>query len=501
MSTIRRQSIFSSILIYIGFALGFINTYLFARGFSESQYGLTGTFIAIAIMMFSFSQLGMVSYIYKFFPYYKENLAPAKNDLVTIALITSLTGFVLVAITGVFLKDLVIQKYGTNSPDLVTYYFWLFPFGLGLTLFSVLESYAWQYGKSIVTNFLREIFFRLLTTILIVLYFTGIISSFALFIKLYALTHLITALVLMGYLISTHRLHFTFTISRLTRKFSKKIIALVSFVWGGGLVLSISQVFDTLVIAAVLPDGLKYAGIYTLAQNMASLVQAPQRAIVAASIGPLSQAWKDKDFAKINRIYHRSSINQLVFAVGMFILIWINFTDGVLTFQLKKGFLNAHDIFLFIGLMRIVDLGTGVNAQIIATSTYWRFEFLTGIILLALTLPLNYFLTKNLGVVGPAISNLFAFSVYNAIRYIFLLRKFNMQPFTIKTLYTLILGIGCYFTCYFLFHQFIGFWWIVLRSSVFVSMYVTGIILMDLSPDVVPVWKTLKKRLLNSSRS
>jgi len=49
MSDIRRQSIISSFVVYFGFALGFLNTYLFARegGFTKEQYGLTGLFIAL----------------------------------------------------------------------------------------------------------------------------------------------------------------------------------------------------------------------------------------------------------------------------------------------------------------------------------------------------------------------------------------------------------------------------------------------------------------------
>jgi hypothetical protein len=152
-------------------------------------------------------------------------------------------------------------------------------------------------------------------------------------------------------------------------------------------------------------------------------------------------------------------------------------------------------VFLFIGISRIIDLGTGVNSQIIGTSIYWKFEFISGIILLALTLPLNYILAKQLQVIGPAIANLIAIIVYNGIRYLFLLRKFNMQPFTIKTLYPILLGIGAYGICYFLFHSYQGFGWIVLRSSVFIAVYATGVLLLDLSPDILPVWATIKKRL------
>ena len=179
----------------------------------------------------------------------------------------------------------------------------------------------------------------------------------------------------------------------------------------------------------------------------------------------------------------------------MFVLIWINFRDGVSTFHLKSGYLDAQYIFLFIGLTKVVDMGTGVNSQIIVTSTFWRFDFFTGILLLAITLPLNYILAKKMGAIGPAIADLITFTIYNAIRYVFLLRKFSMQPFNAKTLYTLVTGLIIYFICHFLFNDRHGFLWIVLRSAVFMSLYLFTVIGFSLSPDVIPVWNTVKKRL------
>ena len=76
MSTIRRQSILSSFIVYFGFALGFFNTYLFTRegGFTREEYGLTGTFIAFANIMYAVAGLGMpgsqilIKYFGKVFP-------------------------------------------------------------------------------------------------------------------------------------------------------------------------------------------------------------------------------------------------------------------------------------------------------------------------------------------------------------------------------------------------------------------------------------------------
>jgi O-antigen/teichoic acid export membrane protein len=496
MSQIRRQSIISSVMVYGGFALGFFNTYLFTKegGFTKEEYGLTGIFIAVASLMFSFANMAMPSYIYKFYPYYNDNLDKKRNDILSIALVISLIGFCFVTIAGFYFRDIVIRKFG-NSPALIQYYYWIFPFGLGLTLYSILESYAWQLKKSVLTNFLREVQFRLFTTILIVLFFAGIISSFDLFIKIYSFTYFGITIILLIYLFSKGHIYFTSTLSIVTKKFFKKILVFVVFIYGGSLVYNISLVFDSLLIASILKDGLAAVAIYSLAQNIASLVQAPQRGIISSSIAALSQAWKDKDIQRIERIYKQSSINQLIFAVAIFSLIWLNFTDGVLTFKMQDGYLNARWVFFFIGLYRIVDMGTGVSSQIIGTSTSWRFEFFTGIILLLITLPLNYYLTKNkFGILGPAVANLFSFTVYNAIRYWFLKTKYNLQPFTKHTIYTILLGLACYFICYFLFNQYQGFAWIVTRSMSFLVLYITGTLMLNLSSDIAPVWNTVLKR-------
>lgn len=497
MSSIRRQSIISSIVIYIGFSVGLLNTYFFTRqgNFTEAEYGLTTIFIAIATMMSAFAAMAMPSYIFKFYPYYNDNLPPKKNDIITWALLVSSIGFILVMIAGWALKHLVIKKFGTNSPQLVTYYYWIFPMGFGLTIFTVLEAYAWSLHKSIVTNFFKEVQWRLLTTILIVLFVTNTIKDFDLFIKLFAFTYPGIAISLFLYLLITKKIHFTFTISKVSRRFFKKILALCSFVYGGTVIFTISQVFDTIVIASVLEDGSAKAGVFGLATIMTSIIQAPQRGIISASISHLSKAWKDKNIALLQKVYQRSSINQLIFACAIFLLIWMNFTDGINTFGVKPTYLDACWIFFILGLTKIVDMGTGVNAQIIATSTYWKFELISGIILLILMLPLTYVLTKNYGIIGPAIATLISITFYNIIRIVFLWKKFKLFPLTIQSLYTVLLAAACYGICYFAFKDMHGFPGMFTRSIVFIALYATGTIYLKLSPDLQPVIQTILKKL------
>lgn len=496
MSTIRRQSIISSGIVYFGFALGALTNLVLAGRFNPDQYGLmNGMFVAIGMIIYSFANMGMPAYISKFYPYYKDNLPVQKNDLMSWALLCGLIGFGLVIAAGVIFKSVVIRYYSDKSAELGKYYYWLFLFGFGLTCYSLLETFAWQVRHSVLTNYLREVQFRLNTIVLIGLYLTGVLGGFDLFIKLFAFNYLLIALILGIYLVRTGQLHFVLRPSRVTKKFLPMIRSIALMTWSGGVVFNVAFFFAQIVIAGVVTGGLTAVGIFTFAQFVGSLIQAPQRGVAAAAIGPLSRAWKDKDYGRIDRIYQRSSISQLVFAAGMFVLIWINFTDGILTFHLKPDFLAAKPVFFFIGLARLVDMGTGVNTQVLSTSTYWRFDFLSGVVLVTLTLPLNYLLAKEIGMLGPAIADLITFAIYNGIRWLFLYRKFGMQPFTLKTVYTLLLGGGAYLICNALFGAYQGLLWMIARSLAFIALYLAGVLVFRLSEDILPVWQAVKKRI------
>lgn len=502
MSTIRRQSIISTFVVYIGFAIGFFNTYLFTRqgGFTKEQFGLTAIFLAAAQLMYSVANLGMPTVITKFFPYYKAHVPTEKNDLLTRALLLPALSFVAVIILGVIFKGPLINKMFNNSPELINYYYWLFPFGFGYTIFIILDIYAWNLGKAVLSNLMREVVFRSSVTVMIVLSTFAIIRNFNVFIGLYSFIYVGMAIFMLLYIHRLGKLHFTLEKSIVTKKFYRKIKALMSLIWGGAMIFTVASVVDTFFIAAILPNGVGLAGVFTFGQYMTSMIQAPQRAIISASMAPLSEAWREKNYSKINRIYQHSSINQLLFACAMFTLIWLNFEDGILTFNLQRTYLDARWVFFFIGLTRVIDMGTGVNSQIIGTSSFWRFEFFSGIILLGLMLPLSYFLTVNLGIVGPGIANLISYFVYNAVRYIFLLRKFKMQPFDRNTLYVILLTGTCFALSHFLFKDVSGLHWIVLRSLTFILPYAYFTVRFQLSPDLIPVWETVKQRLTFSKK-
>jgi O-antigen/teichoic acid export membrane protein len=495
--TIRRHSIISSVVIYAGFAVGLLNTFFFTKEglFSPEEYGLTSVFIAVSLMLASLSTMAMPSYIYKFYPYYKAYLDPERNDMLTLALVTGIAGFALVTFFGITFESLVVRKYSANSRLFVNYYYWVYPLAFGYSIFNILEAWAWNLHKSILTNFLKEVQWRLLTTILIVLFILKIIPDFDLFIKLYAFTYPGIAITLLLYLVFTGQAKFTFRISKVTKRFFGLIRRFCAFVYSAGVVFTLSQIFDQMVILSVLKNGLAKGAIFGFAQLLTGVIQAPQRGITAAAIPHLSQAWKDKKLDAIQTIYQRSSINLLIFACFIFLLIALNYRQAITSFGINSAYLEGFSAFILLGMTRVIDLGTGVNKEIIGTSNFWKFELASGLILLVFMLPLNYLLTKQYGIIGPAVANLISITIYNAIRIGFLWKKFKLFPFTKKSMHTVLLAAFVSAVTWILFDKVPGITGMVVRSFFAVVVFWAGVYFLKLTPDLAPVLKTVAKKL------
>ena len=494
MSQIRKRSLKATSWIYVGFLIGALNTYFLTHKnwFSTDQNGLTRAFIDIGQLIYAFSTLGVTSYLYKFFPYYRDNLEDKKNDLLAVALSISCIGFLLTCTGIYFLEPLIVRKFSANSLLLVEYFYWIIPMAFSILLYNVLESYSYGFEKGVLTNLLKETVLRLYTLCIIILKVMGWIG-FHTFMVLFSFQFLIIVLILAFHLKSHHQLLLHFRYSKVTRKFRKKIFAILTLTFFVIIVGVLRQSMDALVLAA--KKDLGKVGIFGFASYMVSVLQAPYRSIAAITIPLLARHWKEKNYTEINRIYQRSSINMLAFSLFVFFCIWLNFEQAIQVLHINPEYLQGRWVFFILGLVTIIETGTGVNGQIIATSTYWRFELWTSLLLTIMIIPLSYYLTTTMGIIGPAISNLISFSCYNLIRIFFLWKKFGMQPFSNKTIE--LLGIACiaYWLAIFIAPSSPSIFGIILRLSLFSLLFLPVFYWRRISPDVEPVMANLLKRV------
>jgi O-antigen/teichoic acid export membrane protein len=299
MSEIRKRGLISTFWIYIGFAIGALNTFLFARKgfFNPQDYGLATGLIQVGLLLSSFSALGCYGLLYKFFPYYKRRLADDKNDLFSLTLMIAVCGFVVVGILGIFLQPLILKKFGSNSPELVHYFYYSYVLAAGFLFYAIFEYQGWNLKWQLFTNILREVGVRLFVLLLILLKLFGVIN-FPDFLFLYCFQYLLIAIILLFYLVKRKEIHLTTKISFVTVKFRKVILRYLAYGFTGTVVNTLRTVMDVLVLSSF--SGLVAAGVYTLASFVATLLQAPYRSLVSITIPILANAWKEKNYREIN---------------------------------------------------------------------------------------------------------------------------------------------------------------------------------------------------------
>ena len=494
MANIRRQSIKGTIWVYTGFAIGAFITFLFTykSWFSPLEYGLTRSILDIGSLVFVFSCFGSTFYLYKFFPYYKDNLPSKQNDLLGLAIKISTIGFIIVVAMLYLLEPNIIRKFSAKSLLLVQYFYLTIPAGFFMLMYGLLEAYSYGFSKGVTTNFIKETAMRLFTLIIVLLKVFAVIN-FTIFINLFALQFAIATILLAWVLYKEDSLWISFKTSRVTKKFKKNIINIVSLTFLTQIVSVLRISIDTLVLAS--KQDLAKVAIFGFITYLVMMMQAPIRSVSAITIPILSRYWKEKNLYEIGRIYKRSSINLLTYSVFIFCFILLNFTPVIQFLNLNEVYLEGKMVFILLGVTTILELGTGVNAQIIGTSSFFRFELWTSILLTALIIPLSYFLTVKYGILGPAAANLLSFAIYNFIRFAFLYRKFNMQPFSSKTLEVLIIAAIGFLITHYVFAGYVGVVFIIFRAFLFSILFITPVFFRNISPDFKPVVDALKKRV------
>jgi O-antigen/teichoic acid export membrane protein len=186
----------------------------------------------------------------------------------------------------------------------------------------------------------------------------------------------------------------------------------------------------------------------------------------------------------------------------LFGLIWLNIQNLVsflnwVSHQQGGGYDALVNLAFIMGLAKLIDLATGVNAQIIGTSNFWKFDFFTNVMFVIVSIPLNYYLIQHYDLIGLAISNLIAYTLYNSVRFGFLYFKFKLQPYRWKHGLFLILSIGLML----LVHQIPAPDNFILNMTIQSSIYIVGFYLLTIwinpAPEILDYAKGFLQKQLN----
>jgi len=493
MGIIRKQSLQSSIFIYIGFAIGALNILVLfpnERYFTIAEFGLTKVLVDVSLLIAMLCTLGTYPAVVKFYPFYDSYLPKKKNDFPFLTLMTVLIGCLLFMILMPFFKDIIIRKYGERSPLFVQYFNLIYPLTISMAFLYLFEAYSWAAKKTVLPAIARELMVRVLTTILIICVMIGLIS-FHQFINLYSLIYIPPVLFLLFTLVKSGDLTFHLTLSSVTKRLKARIIVFSLFIFSGQALNILARTLDSIIISSQSPGGLQDTGVFTIATYFIALMEVPMRGMTGIAFSVLSQAWKDKNLVKVLSVYKKTALNLLIAGLAIMGVLILNI-NNVIAF-LGPKYQSMIEVVLILGFSKLIDLGTGLNSHLLLTSRHWRIEFFTNIFLVIMAGVFNYLLVRRYGIVGSAWATFIAFSVYNSVRFLLIWKLFKMQPFGFNNFYVLLIASLSFFIAWII--PFIGSIYIdsIIKTIVFISLYGFIVVRMRISEDINDFLKYKKR--------
>lgn len=491
MGVIAKQSVWGSIYTYAGAAIGFISTGLLMPVFFQTeQVGLVNILIAVSLMFSQIGGLGFVGVITLLFPYFR-NKKQKHNGILTLGFLFSIIGFIIVFVAFLLLKPYLIQSNYEKSVLLDQNIFYV-PILVFFTIFFTLfDNYNKVLYDTITGTFLKELLNRLLNIVAIVLFIYKFIS-FDEFILLYVISNISPAIILLIIILKRKQ----FLVGKISREYWKKYkieIFKIAGVWviAGFSGLAVMNI-DKFMVNYYL--GLKAAGIYSVTFFFGVLIIMPSRALRKISSIVIADAWKNSDVKTISEIYFKSSLNQLIIAVFLFVGIWINI-DNI--FRIIPEYESGKYVVFFIALANVVDMAAGVSPTVISNSKYYKVGAYVMIFTILIVVVSNALLIPLWGLNGAALASLFTVFTAYFIRFIFILKKIKLQPYSLKHFWVITFAALSYLSAYYIPNIDNLYIDIFIRSSTITTVFVLFIYFSKVSEEVN---RFISKNIINKFR-
>ena len=438
MGIVLRQGSLNTAILFAGIAIGFVNEVVLLRNFLQrEEVGLIKVLIQASTLFVQLASLGGMNMMLRFFPRFRDAATDHGGILFGILAIVN-SCFAVVALGIWVLRDPISSFYAERAALFVDYMGLLFPLILFTLNFLVLEAYARSNYRTVAPVFFKEVGVRLGIALLVSLYAFGAIDIHA-FYLLFTAVNCAVAVALAAWLIGVGEFRVRpvwdfFRGARFREMLGYGLITMPS-AFSQRLYASI----DSLMIAAMLVDGLAEYAVYAMGVYLASVLMAPGRAIHRIA-GPLvADAWKRNDRAALAELYRKVSLNNLIACGLIFLAIW-GAAGALFSLIEDDTYRGAITIFLILGAGRIFDMATGLNGVIILTSDRFRWILVFNVATGILACGLNYVLIGRLGIQGAALATAGTILVANFAKLLFVYWSWKLFPFTRSTLAVLVFG-------------------------------------------------------------
>ena len=117
----------------------------------------------------------------------------------------------------------------------------------------------------------------------------------------------------------------------------------------------------------------------------------------------------------------------------LFCLLWSSI-DLILTL-LPDKFAAGQSAFYIVTFSSLINLMTGVNSSVILYSHKYFAASVFLVVLIVVGYFANLYFIPPFGITGAALGTLIAIGTFNMLKYVYILFRFKMQPFSLHTIY------------------------------------------------------------------
>ena len=481
MGVIKRQGVKYSLMAYFGAFIGMLNTlYFYPRFFTAEELGLVRFLLDTASLVAPLLLIGAPNIAIKFFPALKDK-ASGNHGFLAFLLTYAALAFLLFGVLLLFFYPSLVEYYANRDPLFEAYFYALFFICALYGLSVLIQRYSHNFRRIVIPTLIHDYSVKIGTPLTAGLYFFGWLS----------LDGVVQMLILIFLFDLLSQLFYLYRMGGLQLKpFGdvvrivnwKKILEFGTFGLLGSLGFSLIFFLDSFMVGTFY--SLAGLGIFSIAAAMANVMNIPFKAFNKIGAPLISEAWEKENLSDIQKLYKRSSTILLTTGFGVFILIWINL-QSLYDFMPNGEVYRAGQWVVFIlGMSRLIDLATGLNATVIGYSRYFKFNFYSMGVLAVANIFLNLWLIPLFGINGAALATLISFFLFNLTRYLFIIFRFQMQPFGWNTLWIFLSGAAVLLLFEYLPHTggivFDIFW-----RSLLAGLILLGLILVtNWSPDV-----------------
>ncbi len=495
MGIIARQTIKGSIYSYLGAIIGFINVGLIMpQIFSTAQIGLTSLLISISAIFGQFGSMGFVNVTLRLFPYFRD-IKKKHNGFLFMLLSVGSFGFILCAIAYYLAKPYIISENIDKSPLFAEYVYLLIPLIFISIFYFLIDTYNRILFNASFGIFVKEFLLRFLNLGGIVLFYFNFFD-FNDFIIYYTLSYGIPVLLISLLLVYKHEFSLRPSFKLFKKDFVKQILSVAAFGMISGFSGIVVLQLDKYLVNHYCD--LSATGVYATAFFFGTIILLPGRSLIRISSSVIAEALKANEYAKIDRIYKKSTLNLMILGLFLFLLMWGNI-NNIMTF-LPPEFETGRYVIFFIALAHLLQMTAGVSGEIVQYSKYYRQHTVIMVILISSIIGFNLVLLPILGIKGASIAYACSFLIYSIVRIAYVKYKFGFQPFNISHLWIVLIAGISYFATLLLpqFDNFIldG----IVRSILIAFSFVLPVVFFKLSPETNDLISKTISYLKNSKK-